>query len=320
MSNQFRIFEVSSDAAQAEEPMGTKQKFWFRHPEMGKCLFKLARLDTGEDWSEKIAAELAQLLRLPHAREELAVWNDRAGTISPAMLSEKSALTHGNDVLARMVSSYPRDKVYKVSEHTLDIVLRAVGNSTVNLPPDWVPPNGITTAVETFVGYLLLDAWIGNGDRHHENWGFIETIGQSTCLSPTYDHASSLGRELPDSKRQERIRLSNLSRRLPDSQRKKRIRIHSVEGYTDKAKSAFYASIGARSPLLTVEAFNQAAQRYPKAASIWLKLLSGIEAEDVQELFRRIPPARISPVAIEFAQQLLTINKGKLLGLQEELL
>jgi hypothetical protein len=39
-----------------------------------------------------------------------------------------------------------------------------------------MPPDGITTAIDTFVGYLLLDAWIGNGDRHHENWRFIATV------------------------------------------------------------------------------------------------------------------------------------------------
>ena len=114
--------------------MGTKQKFWFRHPTFGKCLFKQARQGTGEDWSEKMAAELAQRLCLPHAREELATWNDNPGTISPAMLSNKSSLTHGNDILARMDFSYPRDKAYKVSEHTLDIVLQAVSNPAIQLP------------------------------------------------------------------------------------------------------------------------------------------------------------------------------------------
>lgn len=56
MSNPFPIFEISLDAAEAPEAMGTKPKFWFEHPEFGRCLFKQARSKTGEDWSEKIAA------------------------------------------------------------------------------------------------------------------------------------------------------------------------------------------------------------------------------------------------------------------------
>ncbi|MEG3898961.1 MULTISPECIES: hypothetical protein [unclassified Microcoleus] len=53
----------------------------------------------------------------------------------------------------------------------------------------------------------MLDAWIGNTDRHHENWGFVEVRASKTPqviahLAPTYDYASSLGRE--HSKRLER--------------------------------------------------------------------------------------------------------------------
>ncbi len=56
--SEFSGFKVPGDITKAPEEMGTKEKFWFKPPELGKCLFKLARLETGEDWSEKIAAEL----------------------------------------------------------------------------------------------------------------------------------------------------------------------------------------------------------------------------------------------------------------------
>ena len=209
---------------------------------------------------------------------------------------------------------------YNVSEHTLDIVLQAVSNPAIQLPPNWNPPPGIITAADTFVGYLLLDAWIGNGDRHHENWGFIETINQPVYLSPTYDHASSLGRELPDSKRADRIRMSTLARTLPDSLRKERTRVHTVEGYTDKARSAFYASPTDKKSLLTMDTFSQTTNRHPKAACIWLEILSGIAPTDVREILHRIPKERMSPVALEFAHQMLNINQSKLLRLQENLL
>lgn len=65
MSNQFQIIEVPDDAAESEEAMGSKFKFWFKHQDLGKCLFKQVRPNTGEDWSEKVAAELAELLGLP---------------------------------------------------------------------------------------------------------------------------------------------------------------------------------------------------------------------------------------------------------------
>lgn len=48
--------------------LGTNEKFWFRHEQLGLCLYKKSRSKTaGEDWSEKIAAELCQLLKLPRS-------------------------------------------------------------------------------------------------------------------------------------------------------------------------------------------------------------------------------------------------------------
>ena len=48
MSNQFQIIEVPEDAAESEEAMGSKFKFWFKHRDLGKCLFKQVRPNTGE--------------------------------------------------------------------------------------------------------------------------------------------------------------------------------------------------------------------------------------------------------------------------------
>jgi hypothetical protein len=302
MSNEFLIFEVPIDDAQAEEAMGTKPKFWFRDTRLGKCLFKQARPNTGEDWAEKIAAELAQLLGLPHARYELAIWDQKPGIISPVMILENCTLIHGNDILVGIVSNYPRYQVYDVSQHTLDVVLQIMTTPIVQMPLDWIPPDGITTAIDTFIGYLLLDAWIGNGDRHHENWGLVATVEQSIHLAPTYDHASSLGRELLDERRQERIN-NNL-----------------VTTYINRARSAFYAQSGDKKALPTLDVFFQAAQRGPNAAMIWLNQLENIPFTHLRELLTRIPSTRISPVALEFAHQILDINRSKLLRLREELL
>ena len=40
-------------------------------------------------------------------------------------------------------------------------------------PADFIPVEGIQSGVEVFAGYLLLDALIGNTDRHHENWAVM---------------------------------------------------------------------------------------------------------------------------------------------------
>jgi hypothetical protein len=226
MDEQFEVIQVTEEnyATLEDEQMGSKTKFWFDHQKLGRCLYKQARLNTGEDWAEKIAAELCNLLGLPHACYELAkTWEGNYGVVSPNFVREEETLVHGNEILAAIIPNYPRTATYNATQHTIDIVLTSIAQSQVNLPPDWTPPSTIETAVELFVGYLLLDTWIGNGDRHHENWGFIRRERASTSetiiyLAPTYDHASSLGRELSDRKRQNR----------------------QIETYINNCSSAFY--------------------------------------------------------------------------------
>jgi hypothetical protein len=304
VSKKFPIFEISPEAPEASEAMGTKEKFWLRHEELGLCLYKKARENTGEDWSEKIADELCKLIELPHAEYELAIFNNEKGTISKSFLPENSSLITGNEILAQIFLDYPED-IKDLSQHTLDNIFRVFVNSSVNLPINWKPLEGIETAIDTLIGYLLLDAWIGNSDRHHENWAFID-LEEKSYLAPTYDHASSLGRNESDEKREKRLHTKDIG--------------FSVEAYANKCRSCLYAKVGDRKPLTTFEAFCEAAKLYPKAANIWIERLAKISANNTLDLFERIPSDRISSVAIEFAQKILEINQNKLLEFHKNLL
>jgi hypothetical protein len=55
----FQILKVPAGARIRDEPMGTKEKFWCEYEDGARYLFKFSRPDTGEHWSEKLAAELA---------------------------------------------------------------------------------------------------------------------------------------------------------------------------------------------------------------------------------------------------------------------
>lgn len=56
-------------------------------------------------------------------------------------------------------------------------------------------------AFSQLAGYVTLDALILNTDRHHENWALIRARSSDGRLihrvAPTFDHASSLGRNEP---------------------------------------------------------------------------------------------------------------------------
>ncbi|MEH2409980.1 hypothetical protein [Nostoc sp.] len=122
-------------------------------------------------------------------------------------------------------------------------------------------------------------------------------------LAPTYDHASSMGRELSDEKRY--LKLNN----------------KSVTGYAEKCSSLIYCSFGDKKRLKTFDAFCEAQQFYPDAAaSVWLNNLARVSSNDTLELFEQIPSNRISKTAIEFAQKILELNQSKLLKLRHTLL
>jgi hypothetical protein len=95
--------------------------------------------------------------------------------------------------------AYPahESRKYKVREHTVgavaDVMCRLAAPS--NFWMSGVPP-GVDTALGIFVGYVMLDAWIANQDRHHENWGALQD--DQLRLAPTFDHGASLARNLSD--------------------------------------------------------------------------------------------------------------------------
>src|SRR4051794_12246129 len=79
----FSIVEVPRHSAESIEQLGTKPKFWFVHSKLGRCLCKLSRANTGEDWSEKVAAEIAAALGLPCAAYELGLYEGQNCVVSP---------------------------------------------------------------------------------------------------------------------------------------------------------------------------------------------------------------------------------------------
>ena len=302
MPYQFPIVLVRQEDYQLsqDETMGTKSKFWFEHPDLGRCLYKHIRPNTGEDWAEKIAEQICNLLGLPHAKYELAkTWEGNYGTVSLNFIPQGGTLIHGNEILTPLITNYPTYETYNASQHTVNIVFSAIESSQVKLPPNWNTLKRIKTAKDLFIGYVLLDALIGNGDRHHENWGFIRTRQANSpdllYLSPTYDHASCLGRELLDDRR----------------------KVRSVESYAKKCISAFYLDVNDKKPLRTFELFNELANRYPTTARVWLNRLADISKENIDLILQAIPSERISPVAAKFAQDILIFNRSRLLSLQK---
>ena len=314
----FPIISVPDEAPERLENVGSKEKFWYTRSELEsheRWLFKANRLIipenadswAGEDWSEKVAAELCTLLDLPCATYELAVWMNTRGVVTRRIEREHERLVLGNELLAG--HDYPRvteNRFDRIPQYTLDLTLETLANSSIGvaLDPTWALPEGVASPPEAFVGFLLLDAWIANTDRHDRNWGVLESYtenGLHRYLAPTFDHASSLGRELLDEKRRERLT--------------SRDRGQSIEKYVERARSGFFRSEGDRKTMHPVEAFMHAKKRYSVAADAWLSRLAAIDDEQIEKILNRLPGERISSVGAEFARKVLDLNRKALLEL-----
>lgn len=271
-----------------------------RHADGQRWLFKYARANTGEHWAEKIACEVAGCLQLPHARVDLATLEGHWGCISLDFTQEgRHALVHGNELLTELDPQYPAGDTYKVSAHTLEAVRAVLRQPFVQAPTGRQLPNELGP-FDVFVGYLLLDALIGNTDRHHENWGLLGTLSQPRHaeLAPTFDHASSLGRELTDAGRAQKYGTTSGKYR--------------VGVYLDRARSALFDTATSTRPLTPLDAFRRAALISPSASQYWLDRLAGCLA-NLHPLVEAVPDAAMSRSARVFCQQLLSLSAERLL-------
>lgn len=298
----FPVIRIRSSEAEAVEYLGTKAKFWYRDGER-QMLFKAEERGTGEDWAEKIACELCALLGLPHVHYEMAYDLDqqRPGVVCASCAPPPLALAHGNQLLLALDPAYPAgaENRYRSRAHTVDAVFEVV--SLLRLPdPGWrahLPPP-IQTADGIFAGYLLLDAWIANQDRHHENWGAIWD-GEQLALAPSFDHGAALARNLSDEERHERLTSRDQRRRVPY--------------FAARARSALFATPTAAKPLATLDAWRAFAARVPGDAAIWRERLAAVEPVAVEAVVDQIPPDRMSAVCRRFTLDLLSENRRRLL-------
>jgi hypothetical protein len=285
----FPVFDVQNEI-DIIEYLGTKEKFWLNFD--GKLqLLKFGREGTGENWAEKVACEICALLDLPHAHYEFATYQGKLGVLSPKMNPDGSRLILGNELIDSVEKKLDGTRFYKYRGHTVSRVIAALQRSTDD--PD--------EALRCFVGYLMLDAWIGNGDRHNENWGLVLDAQKRTItLAPTFDHASSLGRELSDAVRAERMVTKD-----------KRF---DVRAYAEKTRSGLYMDRTDKRPLSTIDAFLLAGLAGKRHEEFWLSRLSKVDPNDLTNIFDRIPAEFISSEAASFALKMLEINRQKLLG------
>lgn len=284
------------------EQLGSKRKFWFTlRGEPQPWLFKYARANTGEHWSEKIAAEIALEVGLSAARVELARFKGAMGVACASFVphgydqrtehrTKQGDLIHGNEVLAGWVTGYDKSRTFRQADHTWANICKAI---QARFPGDAAHPQLVRLG-----GLIVFDALIGNVDRHHENWALLlihqKDRGEPVVgISPSYDHASSLGRELEDTRRAELMRENRVGQ------------------YVGKGHGGIFwqpEDKRAPSPLALLQ---MVANQTPAIVKPWLDTLRAADQDRMMRPIDRVPGQCMSAVQKDFCRAFVryTLNQ-----------
>ena len=302
VSDQYYPIISINSLHSATEARGSRRKFWVRREdEDGDWLLKFPRLGTGEHWAEKVAAQVGQLIGVNVARVELATSHDELATIcksfssgvGSSLESHRIAMTwlSGSEFLASAHPSYDVERTWSNRAHNVKDIVAAV--ELASAPS----ANRNSHAVlQDLADCVLLDGLIGNTDRHHDNWMIgIADEDNSLHLSPAFDHASSLGRELTDERRR-RILVAD-----------------SVLRYLKRGNGGVFVSNSRRlspPPL----ALSQLLCRWqPRLFAEKCNRLASVPDAAFRSLLDQIPPAYMSVIAKEFAYQVMITSKVELM-------
>ena len=151
----------------------------------------------------------------------------------------------------------------------------------------------------------MLDALIGNTDRHHENWGLVLwTDGDQWFgrVAPSFDHATSLGREWHGRGKQKAQRILDEGK---------------IGVYSEKARGAVYWSSEDTCAPGPLELVRRAMRTYPQVFESALGDAIRVTPEILQSCVNRVPDDWMSPLSKRFAIDLMAYNLSELRKLQK---
>jgi hypothetical protein len=294
-----RAVDVSEWAVIRDEPGGRDpNKRWLAldadAPRHEHWLWK-TRQATGDgseaaltDCAEVVVSRLASVLRVPAADCRYAICDGELGVISRNVGPAGYSLNIGASYLPE-VDGYerrPADWANRRQEGRMRRDLGYTLDAVEEVLSDVAPPPGLsgTTAFGVFAGYLVLDALVGNSDRHPGNWALLESDRDGRrFLAPTYDHGSALGAGLTDENR----------------------RVKSPENFAARGRANPFTPRKQRLVGLALEAVQRSGH------TDWLSRVAALDAAAVRGALEA-PHGRLSDTAARFMERVMLENRRRL--------
>jgi hypothetical protein len=287
------VADVSEWPVDDTETGGLGPNIWLTDPGgSGTWLFKPARQTEdrreGQDWAEFVVARLAMLVSVPTAEIKMVVRDGQPGCLSRNLKPYEWYLYPGAVALEEVDPRVDPQSKEHLGHNQVNIrtVLADCGT-----PPEFAGPPWFG-AYDVFVGYLLLDAWVANQDRHEANWSILVSPQGEKRLAASYDHASSLGFQLLDSDRQ---------------------RILSGQPGVDQwARRGFaHRFEGGRRVTLVDYAAAALTSAGPAVRDVWLGWLDDVADQSIESVIATTP--EMSEPTRTFCLTLLGVNRRRLL-------
>ncbi|PBA23813.1 hypothetical protein CKJ66_26540 [Mycobacterium avium] len=297
---EFEVWDVTEWEIHSDETEGQEEKWWLIDPSTSEIwLFKPPVIKNGvrqgEDWAERVSTELADLIRVPCARVQLGVRDGRRGSMSRDLKPPGWELQSGQLLLAATDPSYQTKRKGRPG-HSLGRIREVLRG--VDPPHSPAIPSGFD-AFDVFAGYMVLDAWIANRDRHDDNWAILLPPPGSTenyRLSDSYDQSSSLGYNVRDCECTARLRQDG-----------------GVQRWTQKGTAwRFEHDPAVGPPTLVDHAVAALGMCRPAVGEYWLDNLRSVSHDTATDVLLRVP--ELSEPCRTFAGEILRINRERLLG------
>jgi DNA-directed RNA polymerase beta' subunit len=178
-------FDSWKEYGGASEGSGRSKKIWLINPiDNSIGLFKFIKSEyTTENFSEKLASEIASIIGLKSAKVKIGTYHNDKGSLSYNILENDietdKKIIEGIRLINNYYPEYNNYSLYDESikeYYSLEMIKKAIDKYSM---------------FDKILKMQIFDFLIGNTDRHHSNWAIIEN-GTSYSFCPLYDNGSSL--------------------------------------------------------------------------------------------------------------------------------